>query len=289
MQEHAGPKKRPGSAQGDAMWLRLQILPRLGSLKVNAVTREDIARLHLNMRDRPIAANRVLALLSKMFNLAEQWGLRPDNSNPCRHVEKYKERKIERFLSNEELARLGEALAEAERTQTEMPSVIAALRLLLFSGCRLSEILTLIWDEVDLENQCLRLRESKTGAKVVYLPPPAIEVLSAIERQVDNPFVIVGAKRGSHLVNLQKPWRRIRQQAGLDDVRIHDLRHSFASVAAASGLSLPIIGALLGHNQPATTARYAHLAADPMKQAAAITGNQIAKALGMIKAQDEAS
>ena len=279
MQEHAGPKKRPGSAQGDAMWLRLQILPRLGSLKVNAVTREDIARLHLNMRDRPIAANRVLALLSKMFNLAEQWGLRPDNSNPCRHVEKYKERKIERFLSNEELARLGEVLAEAERTQTEMPSVIAALRLLLFTGCRLSEILTLSWDEVDLENQCLRLRESKTGAKVIYLPPPAIEVLSAIKRQDDNPFVIVGAKRGSHLVNLQKPWRRIRAQAGLEDVRIHDLRHSFASVAAASGLSLPIIGALLGHTQPQTTQRYAHLVGDPLREAVRLIGSRIADAV----------
>jgi integrase len=170
-------------------------------------------------------------------------------------------------------------LAEAERTQTEMPSVIAALRLLLFTGCRLSEILTLSWDEVDLENQCLRLRESKTGAKVVYLPPPAIEVLSVIERQDDNPFVIVGAKRGSHLVNLQKPWRRIRAKAGLEDVRIHDLRHSFASVAAASGLSLPIIGALLGHNQPQTTQRYAHLAADPLRQAANQIAIEIARAM----------
>jgi integrase len=214
-----------------------------------------------------------------MFNLAEQWGLRPDNSNPCRHVEKYKERKIERFLSNEELARLGEVLAEAERTQTEMPSVIAALRLLLFTGCRLSEILTLRWDEVDLENQCLRLRESKTGAKVVYLPSAAIEVLSVIEQQDNNPFVIVGAKRGSHLVNLQKPWRRIRANAGLEDVRIHDLRHSFASVAAASGLSLPIIGALLGHTQPQTTQRYAHLVGDPLREAVDLIGSRIADAV----------
>jgi len=287
MEEHAKVKKRRGSAQSDETLLRLHILPQLGSMKVNAIDRRDIGQLHHAMRKRPGAANRTLALLSKMFNLAEKWGLRSDGSNPCRHVEKYRERKIERFLSNKELARLGEVLAEAERTQTEMPSVIAALRLLLFTGCRLSEILTLHWDEVDLENQCLRLRESKTGAKVVYLPPPAIEVLSTIERQDDNPFVIMGAKRASHLVNLQKPWRRIRAKASLEDVRIHDLRHSFASVAAASGLSLPIIGALLGHNQPATTARYAHLAADPMKQAAATTGGQIAKALGMIKAQDD--
>jgi integrase len=279
MEEHAKVKKRQGSSQADETLLRLHILPQLGSMKVTAIDRRDIGQLHHAMRKQPGAANRTLALLSKMFNLAEKWGLRPDGSNPCRHVEKFKERKIERFLSNEELARLGEVLAEAELTQTEMPSVIAALRLLLFTGCRLSEILTLSWDEVDLENQCLRLRESKTGAKVIYLPPPAIEVLSAIERKDDNPFVIMGAKRRSHLVNLQKPWRRIRQLAGLEDVRIHDLRHSFASVAAASGLSLPIIGALLGHTQPQTTQRYAHLAADPLRQAADQIAGKIASAM----------
>ena len=135
------------------------------------------------------------------------------------------------------------------------------------------------WNEVDLENQCLRLSESKTGAKVVYLPPPAIEVLNEIERQPDNPFVIVGAKPGAHLVNLQKPWHGIRAKAGIDDVRIHDLRHGFASAAVASGLSLPMIGALLGHTQPQTTQRYAHLAADPLRQAATITGARIAEAM----------
>jgi integrase len=279
MEEHAKVKKRQGSSQADETLLRLHILPQLGSMKVNAIDRRDIGQLHHAMRNRPGAANRTLALLSKMFNLAEKWGLRPDGSNPCRHVEKYRERKIERFLSNKELAQLGQVLAEAEHTQTEMPSVIAALRLLLFTGCRLSEILTVRWDEVDLENQCLRLRESKTGAKVVYLPPPAIEVLSAIERQDNNPFVIVGAKRGSHLVNLQKPWRRIRAKAGLEDVRIHDLRHSFASVAAVSGLSLPIIGALLGHTQPQTTQRYAHLVGDPLREAVDLIGSRIADAV----------
>jgi len=285
MSEHAKVKKRPGSVRSDETLLRLHILPRLGTMKINAIDRKDVAQLHHAMRDRSGAANRTIALLSKMFNLAEKWGLRPDGSNPCRHVEKYKERKVERFLSNDELSRLGEALNEAERTQTEMPSVIAAIRLLLFTGCRLSEILTVQWDEVDLEKQCLRLRESKTGAKIVYLPPPALEVLEDIERQEDNPFVIVGAKPGSHLVNLQKPWRRIRAKADLDDVRIHDLRHSFASVAASSGLSLPMIGALLGHTQPQTTQRYAHLANDPVKAANERVGTALA---GMMKGEDGA-
>ena len=277
--EHARPKKKPRSVQTDESNLKNHVKPALGTKKVVAITRADVAQLHHSMRDTPGAANRVLALLSKMFNLAEKWGLRPDGSNPCRHVERYKERKIERFLSEAELAQLAEKLAEAEHAQTEMPSAIAAIRLLLFTGARLSEILTLKWTEVDLDNHCLRLSDSKTGAKVIYLSPPALEVIAELEREDGNPFVIRGAKPGSHLVNLRKPWHRIRKRAELDDVRIHDLRHSFASMAVAGGLSLPVIGALLGHTQPATTARYAHLAADPLKQAANLTGNRIAAAM----------
>ena len=182
-------------------------------------------------------------------------------------------------MSNDELAHLGEVLTEAEHTGTELPSAIAAIRLLLFSGCRRSEILTLQWEHVDFERQCLRLQESKTGAKTVYLSPPALEVLTGTERQEGNPYVIRGAKPGAHLVNLTKPWMRIRARAGLDDVRLHDLRHSFASVAVAGGLSLPLIGALLGHTQPQTTARYAHLAADPLRQATDLVGRRIAAAM----------
>ena len=279
MEQHARPKKRAASIEADQRSLKLHILPKLGRKKVNSITRADIAQLHYKMREKPIAANRALALLSKMFNLAEKWGLRADNSNPCRHIERYKERRMERFLSNEELARLGEVLAEAERTRTGLPSAIAAIRLLLFTGCRRSEILTLQWEHVDFERQCLRLPESKTGSKTVYLSPPALEVLTGIEREEGSPYVITGAKPGSHLVNLTKPWQRIRKMAGLEGVRIHDLRHSFASMAVAGGLSLPVIGALLGHTQPATTQRYAHLAADPLKQAANLTGNRIAAAM----------
>lgn len=186
---------------------------------------------------------------------------------------------MERFLSVDELARLGDALQEAERTKTELPSAIVAIRLLLLTGCRFSEIVTLRWDEVDLERKCLRLSDSKTGAKTVHLSEPAIEALESVDRQPGGPFVIAGAKPGSHLVNLRKPWCRIRAMAGLDDVRIHDLRHSFASVAVAGGLSLPMIGALLGHSQPATTQRYAHLAADPLRQATNLVGTRIVSSM----------
>lgn len=213
------------------------------------------------------------------MNLAEKWGLRPDGSNPCRHVDRFPERKVERFLSSDDLGRLGEVLCQMERTATERPSVIAAIRLLVFTGARLGEILDLQWDHVDLERSCLRLPESKTGAKVIHLNAPAMEVINGIERQAGSPWVITGRVKGKPLVNLRKPWHRIRKEAGLDTIRLHDLRHSFASAGAAGGLSLPIIGALLGHSQPQTTARYAHLAADPLKQANDMIGQRIAAAM----------
>ena len=277
--ERHGSKMKPASCEAYERSLRLHILPVLGSLNIKEVTHSDVADLHYSMREIPIAANRAIATLSKMFNLAEKWGLREPRSNPCRHIDMFRENERKRFLSEVELARLAEVLAEVERTRTEMPCTIAAIRLLLFTGARLSEILTLRWEHVDIEGQRLRLPDSKTGAKIVYLPPATLEILASLEREEDNPYVIVGAKRGTHLVNLQKPWERIRAKAGLDDVRIHDLRHSFASMAAAGGLSLPVIGALLGHTQPATTARYAHLADDPLKQAANLTGSRIAAAM----------
>ncbi len=286
MEAHAKPKKKPISQEADERSFRLHVLPALGAKNIKEVTRADVAQLHHSMRKVPIAANRAIALLSKMFNLAEKWGLREDGTNPCRHIDKFKENKRERFLSEAELARLAEVLVEAERSQTEMPSVIAAIRLLLFTGARRSEILNLRWEQVDMEGHCARLPESKTGAKTIYLPPPALEVLANLERQEDNPFVISGAKPGARLINLQKPWQRIRKRAGLDDVRIHDLRHSFASMAVAGGLSLPVIGALLGHTQPATTARYAHLADDPLKQAANLTGSRIAAAMARSTPRD---
>ena len=196
-------------------------------------------------------------------------------TNPCRGIDRYKENKRERFLSAAELSRLGEALREAEEQQALTPYAIAAIRLLLLTGARKSEILSLRWDCVDLDNRLLRLPRSKTGPKSIYLTTAAAEILKLLPRVKGNPFVIVGEKPGAHLVNLQKPWDRIRARAGLDDVRLHDLRHSYASVGATSGLSLLFVGKLLGHTQASTTQRYAHLAEDPVRQA----GEQISEAI----------
>ncbi len=249
--------------------VELFIGPAIGEMRIAAVERKDIAKLHFDLRDKPYQANRTLGVLSKMFSLAEIWGMRPDGSNPCRHVKRYKESKRERFLSPEETERLGEVLAEAE---SEMPSAVAAFRLLLLTGCRLSEIQFLRWEYV--REDCIELPDAKTGGRVVPLGPEARAVLAALPREEDNPWVIRGRLPGSHITDLQRPWRRIRARAGLEDVRIHDLRHSYASRALALGESLTMIGKLLGHTQVQTTARYAHLARDSIQNAAArITGS----------------
>ena len=249
--------------------VKLFVDPVIGELSVREVQRKDVAALHHGLRDKPYQANRTLGVLSKMFSLAEVWGWRPDGSNPCRHVKRYREHRRERFLSPEETARLGEVLRDAE---DEMPSAVAAFRLLLLTGCRMSEVRDLRWEYV--KDDCIELPDAKTGGRVVPLGPEARAVLAALPREDGNPWVIAGKLPGSHLTDLQRPWRRIRARAGLDDVRIHDLRHSFASRALALGESLTMIGKLLGHTQVQTTARYAHLARDSLQNAAArITGS----------------
>ncbi len=277
---HVLTRMKPRSAAEEQRMLAKFILPAMGGHKVTDVRRADVVRLHHSLSNVPIQANRVFECVRRMMNVAEKWGVRTDGTNPCHRVERFKERSRERYLSARELAALGDTLTLAERTRTELPGVVAAIRLLILTGCRLSEILTLRWEHVDFEKGCLRLADSKTGAKVVHLNAPALSLLEGMEREDGSPWVIAGGKPGSHLVNLQKPWRRIRTKAGLDDVRLHDLRHSFASVAVGLGEGLPMIGKLLGHTQTQTTARYAPLAADPVKAATERVGAALA---GMMK------
>jgi integrase len=267
---------KPRTAEEYRRAVELHINPILGQQRISDLTRPDVARLHHRLCDKPYQANRTLAVMSKMMNLAEEWGLRTDGSNPVRHVKKHREHKRERYLSDAELQRLGAALLNAQANAVESPFAIAAVWLLILTGARLTEILTLKWVMVDFENAVLRLPDSKTGAKPIYLNAAAIDLLQTIPRLDGNSHVIVGKRPAARLINLQRTWRRLRTQAGLDDVRIHDLRHSFASVAVGSGMSLPMIGKLLGHTQPATTARYAHLGADPMRAASDLVGGKIA-------------
>lgn len=252
------------------------IIPRLGRVKVQELDRAKIAEFHQSFSKTPYQANRILGTLSVMLTQAEIWGMRPEGINPCLRVKRFKEKKRERFLSSEEMARLAESLDEEAK---EAPSAAAAFRLLILTGCRLGEIQKLKWRDVDFEREEIRLSDSKTGQRTVYLSPQGIALLKSIPRKEDNPYVIVGLEDGAYLTDLQKPWRRVRARAGLDDVRIHDLRHTFAANAAASGLSLPMIGKLLGHTQAQTTARYAHLAADPVRKANADVARLISEAM----------
>lgn len=277
--EHISVRLKESTAKGYRRMIERIVLPALGRHRVTEVTRADIAKLHHDMRHIPYDANRCLEIVSKMFNLAEMWGLRPDGSNPRKHIKKYPEEKRERFLSAGELRRVGEVLREMEQEGVELASAIAAVRLLMLTGCRLSEIMRLKWDYVDFAGRALRLPDSKTGAKVVHLGQPALDVLTAFERIEENPWVITGTLPGAPLYDLQPFWQRVRARAGLKDVRIHDLRHTFASTAVAAGQGLAIIGKLLGHTQVQTTARYAHLAADPVRIAANRVASEIASLL----------
>lgn len=300
--EHSYENKRASSARMDAANIANHVKPLLGRLNVRDVTRGDIEHLKKAIRHGKTAAkapdrearykggavvkggsgvaNRCLALLSKMFNLAEVWGWRDEYTNPVRLVSKYKENQRQRFLSDEEIRELGRILDKCADEETESLYVIAAIRLLLLTGARLGEILEARWQSVDLVRGYLMVPDSKTGPKVIFLSPAAIDVLKTLPKQTENPFVIVGSKAGTHLVNLRKPWGRIRAQARLEDVRLHDLRHSFASIAASNGASLPLIGQLLGHTQSQTTQRYAHLAAKPVREVNDAVGNKVADLLG---------
>ena len=267
---------KPRTAKNYRLAIQHQILPALGTMALKDVGPEDVTALHHELRDKPSAANQAVWVLSKMFALAENWGIVAPGRRPTRHVRQYRETSRERFLTPEEYRHLGATLTRLEAEGSMMPSAVAAIRLLVLTGCRSDEILTLKWDDVDRTARVLRLRDSKTGPRMVPLTVPVLKVLDGIERAEGVPWVLRGAKPGSRLACLSYHWRRIKQETGLRDVRVHDLRHSYASRALALGEGLPAIGRLLGHVRVSTTAKYAHLMRDAEKTAAMRTGDSIA-------------
>ena len=296
------PTRKPRTAELYEAYFRVHILPEFGTRRARDLTRGEVAQFHRNIGARtPATANRVLTLLSGLFSWAANIGEIPEGRNPAKGIKKYREESRERFLTADELARLGDALREAETTgipgrfdETKAtakhapkpenrrvkvsPAATAAIRLLLFTGCRLREILRLQWAKVDFDRSMLFLPDSKTGRKAVVLSHAALAVISALPRV--GRYVIPGATPFQARHDLKKPWTTVSARAGLEGLRLHDLRHSFAAVGAGSGLGLPIIGKLLGHRNPETTARYAHVDAEPLRIAANRIADQLAAAIG---------
>jgi len=271
MAEHVAVRCKPTTRRHCRDILDRHLLPALGGLRLGQIGRERVAALHHGLRGTPVMANKVVDMLSRLFNMAELWGIAPEGGNPCRFVRKFREQPRERFLSEGEFKRLGRVLGEVESEGGVNPATVAAFRLLMLTGCRKSEILTLRWEDVDVDLGAgeLRLRDAKTGARAVAVSPSARRVLADLPRPPGNPWVLAGVKPGCRVININSAWMLVRERAGRDDVRIHDLRHSFASRALALGESLPMIGKLPGHKKVQTTARYAHLARDSVKASAA--------------------
>lgn len=283
---HCEVKNKPTTLRNNRSMIQSLLIPRFGSRPISEIGHEEVLRLRNSHRQKPYRANRAIALLRHMMNVAEQAGHRPKHSNPCPKGILLPERHRNRFLSEDELIRLSAVLRRYEAEHRELLpsskpqlSAVFAIRLLILTGARLSEVLTLRWDSVDFERATIWLKDSKTGAKPIFLSTGTVELLRAIPRDGENPYVIPGRKADTCLVNLEKPWRAIRKEAGLPDVRLHDLRHTFASYGVASGLGLPVIGMLLGHKNSATTQRYAHVGAHPARQAAETIARRIGATL----------
>lgn len=301
--KHGMTTKKESTIKTDMGRITGHIRPLIGKKKISALTRRDVEQMLQDIaagktardsrtgKGRSIirggkgTATRTVRLLGGIFTYAMNHGL--VDANPCAGVKVFRDGSKERFLNQPELDSLSKTLEEAEtvglpwtlrneaktkhRPKDEnmreimSPHVTGAIRLLMLTGCRLREILHLRWTEVDLERGLLNLPDSKTGRKTVYLSNAAIDLLAKLPRA--GTYVVAGDDPSRPRADLKRPWKRISNHAGIEDVRIHDLRHTFASIGAAHGLSLQVIGKLLGHKSPETTARYAHLTEDPLRRA----------------------
>ena len=294
MAEHVRVHCKPRTVRTYRDLFDLHICPALGCRKVASIGRSDVERMHQDIaksgdsgerKGGKGAANRALALFRALLNSAEVWGERPQNSNPCTGVRRFRERdpqQAARFLDAEERARLEFVLVTSENAAKGTPDyacagAVAAIRLLSLTGARLSEITGLTWSMVDLPNLCLCLPDSKTGAKTIALSAQAARLLAELSArgEISDDALVVTGERGGKLENIQRSWRSIRARAGLADVRLHDLRHSFASDALNTGVPLALVGSMLCHRNVQTTARYAHVADDARRQAVEVAGNAI--------------
>lgn len=299
IEESVAVNRKESTANLYRILLRKHVTPRLGTTKAVVLTRVDVQRAHAAMsREGRVTANRVVKLVSAAYGWGARHGHVPEGTNPASGIILNKEEGRERFLTAAEMLAIGAAMIEAETIGLPVdagtakhapvgqrvvmsPYATAAIRLLMLTGARLREILNLRWDEVDLDRGVLRLPDSKTGKKNVYLPTAAVDIIKGLTRL--GAFVIAGESAGTKKekprADLKRPWAAICKRAGVSGVRIHDLRHTFASTGVGDQMGLPVIGTLLGHADPSTTARYAHLADDAARRAVESIGGKIAAAL----------
>ena len=274
---HVRPKRAARTLADYEAKLRVHLTPIFGKRIVEEIKRSEVLGLHKRMSKTPKVADYTIVVGKAAINFGLKSGLLPAGvPNPFAGIELYGQEGRERFLSEAEVVRIGDAITELQTAGDITPWAAAAIRLLVFTGARKSEILTLRWDWVDVDQSALLLPTSKTGKRRIELNPAAVAVLRSVPRINGNPFVIVGQKPKTHMVNIGVTWKRICAKAEIKNCRIHDLRHTFASFAAADGLSLLMIGKLLGHTVPATTQRYAHLAEAALKRANDALGNKLA-------------
>ena len=299
---HAEARLKFRTASEYARILRGNVVPKLGTRPFKSLTGSDVSRVHSAVSKRaPVQANRTIAALSACWNWAARRKIVARHDNPCSGLERNREQAKERFLTDEELSRLGEALRLAETTGLPWPEgdkasskhmtkaanrftrvshyATAAIRLLLLTGARLREVLHLRWEEVDYQRGIAFLSDSKSGRKPLILSAPALQLLQTLTPYEGNPHVIPGEGDKSR-ADLKRPWEAVTKYAGLDGLRLHDLRHSSASIMAGAGASLQVIGKLLGHTQVSTTLRYSHLSSDPIRQAADQLGMHVLTAMG---------
>jgi integrase len=294
MVDYAEVHKKPRSVATDRANIENHVLPLIGKLAVKEVKRSDIEKLHLAVRDGktgrrlearirgrriirggPGIANRVVALVSKMFACAESWGMR--DGNPARGIKKFREVRKDRFLNEGEIAHLLEALGAAETQRSESPFAIAAVRLLLFTGMRLGEVTSLRWSSFDRQRKALVLPDSKTGSRVIPLSSHALEAINRIATGNTDDLMFPGA-RGTTQLALTRPWYRLRASAGIDaTANLHSLRHTFASWCVMGGLSLAQVGAVLGHKTAQTTLRYADHRLDAVRSYGQQVGDVFAR------------
>jgi integrase len=275
--EHVAAHNRASTAAEARRIVETRIKPDLGDIKITDLTRADIKAWHQAMSATPYEANRALAYCSRMLNLAAtEWQLREDN--PCTGIKRFPEKKRERYLADEELARIGGALAELEREGAELPGFILLVRLLATTGMRLGEALALRWSDVDLAGRAIRLRDAKAGARTLHLGAAAVAILDAIEDKTGH---VVHGLDGAPLPDsrAQHAWARLREKAGIPDGRLHDLRHSVGTFAALAGANAFVVRDLLGHKTLAMTGRYVERAADMVRATADTVSNRIAAAL----------